>query len=165
MDLTLTKRGDYAVRAALSLGRAFKGGGLRKIREVADEMGLPLRYTPQILRLLSKAGLAEARAGRDGGYRLARPPGDVSLLEVVEAAEGPLRPRRCTLTGGPCHWEQMCPVHPAWEEATQALRQSLSTTSLAGLLEVDEGMKAGTQKVPDDAHRLAQPVKNRSRKR
>ena len=154
MDLTLTRRGDYAVRAALSLGRAYSQEGYRKIREVAEEMELPARYTPQILRLLGKAGLAEARAGRDGGYRLKRDPADVSLLEIVEAAEGPLRPARCTLSGGPCHWEDMCAVHPAWEDATNALRESLAKVTLAQVLDVDSGLVAG-RGVRSDAHRLA----------
>ena len=154
MDLKLTRRGDYAVRAALALGRGFGESGYRKIREVASEMNLPLQYTPQILGLLTHAGLAEARAGRSGGYRLARNPSDVTLLEVVEAAEGPLRLERCTLSGGPCHWESMCAVHPTWELATQAFRQTLAGVSLASLLEVDAGLQAGSYRVPEDAHRL-----------
>src|SRR5690348_8931729 len=102
LDLTLTKRGDYTVRAALALGKAFSTGSLRKIREVAPEMNLPLKYTPQILNLLCKAGIAEARAGQQGGYRLTRSPEEISMLEIVEAAEGPFRAERCTLRGGPC---------------------------------------------------------------
>lgn len=137
MDLALTKRGDYVVRAALSLGRAAASGEYRKVREVAEEMSLPLRYTPQILNLLVKAGIAEARAGRKGGYRLLKAPDEVSLLEIVEAGEGSLRPTRCTLRGGPCHWEGMCAVHPAWEEARNALTDALARRSLASVLEVD----------------------------
>ena len=78
-----------------------------------------------MLRLLAEAGLAEARAGRDGGYRLTRPPGEVALLEVVEAAEGRFTLERCILRGGPCHWEQACAVHAAWSAAVQACRDSL----------------------------------------
>jgi Rrf2 family protein len=98
MDLALTRRGDYAVRAALCLARRADGGYV-KIREVAAAMALPPSYTPQVLRLLAAAGLAEARAGRGGGYRLTRPPGEVALLEVVEAAEGQ-RPDRGHPLGG-----------------------------------------------------------------
>src|SRR5262245_52533339 len=117
MDLTLTKRGDYAVRAALALANAYEADGYRKIREIAEEMDLPVKYTPQILNLLAKAGLAVARAGKQGGYRLSRPPAEVSVLEVVEAAEGPLHTERCTLRGGPCHWDNVCPLHHIWVEA------------------------------------------------
>ena len=141
MDLTLTKRGDYAVRAAISLARHFPSDGYRKIREVAEEMALPPRYTAQILVLLARAGLAEAKAGRSGGYRLSRPPVEVSLLEVVESAEGALQPQRCTLRGGPCRWEDACPVHSAWAEASEALRRSLAATSLASVAREDESLE------------------------
>jgi Rrf2 family protein len=153
MQLTLSKRGDYVVRAAIALARAAPSGGYRKIREVAEEMDLPRPYTPQILNLLAKAGLAEAKAGQQGGYRLRRDPEAISLLEVVEAGEGPLRPARCSLRGGPCHWDDMCALHPAWEQATQALRHSLAATTLASVAEVDERLEAGRFPVPPDAHR------------
>ena len=142
MDLALTRRGDYAVRAALCLARR-DGGGYVKIREVAATMALPASYTPQALRLLAEAGLAEARAGRDGGYRLTRPPGEVALLEVVEAAEGGFRLERCILRGGPCHWEQACAVHAAWSAAMQACRDSLRRTTLADLVAADARLEAG----------------------
>src|SRR3954468_4624137 len=91
LDLQLTKRGDYAVRAALSLARASGGGGYRKIREIAAEMSIPERYTHEILTLLVRGSLVDALAGKQGGYRLRHAPADVSLLQVIEAAEGPLR--------------------------------------------------------------------------
>jgi Rrf2 family protein len=100
MDLTLSMRGDYVVRAALGLARAWETAGYRKIRDITDEMALPATYTPQILGHLARAGLATARAGRDGGYRLSRPPEEITMLEVVEAAEGDLLLGRCTLRGG-----------------------------------------------------------------
>jgi Rrf2 family transcriptional regulator, iron-sulfur cluster assembly transcription factor len=142
MDLALTRRGDYAVRAALCLARRGDGGYV-KIREVAAAMALPASYTPRVLRLLGEAGLAEARAGRDGGYRLTRPPAEVALLEVVEAAEGAFRLERCILRGGPCHWEQACAVHAAWSAAMQACRESLARTTLADLAAADARLQAG----------------------
>jgi Rrf2 family protein len=152
MDLTLKRRGDYAVRAAIALAREADSGRAVKNREIASEMGLPFRYTPQILRLLARAGLAEARAGRGGGYRLTRRPKDISLLEVVEAAEGPLAPERCTLRGGPCRWDDMCAVHPSWEAATEALRASLGAVTLADVSEVDRGLESGTRQADASSH-------------
>ena len=143
MDLALTRRGDYAVRAALCLASRGGDGRYVKIREVAQTMALPASYTPQVLRLLADAGLAEARAGRDGGYRLTRPPGEVTLLEVVEAAEGTFTLERCILRGGPCHWEQACAVHAAWSAAVQACRDSLRRTTLADLVAADTELGSG----------------------
>jgi Rrf2 family protein len=160
LDLTLTKRGDYTLRAAISLAKAYPMGGYRKIREIAQEMDLPLRYTPQILHLLLKAGLAEARAGQQGGYRLVCSPDKISLLEVIEAAEGPPRPDRCTLRGGPCHWESMCAVHPIWDDARAALTQVLGKRSLASVVAVDAKLEAETFPIPEQSHRLkAQTVR------
>ena len=143
MDLGLTRRGDYAVRAALCLARRGGDGGYVKIREVAQTMALPASYTPHVLRLLAGAGLAEARAGREGGYRLTRPPGEIALMEVVEAAEGAFVLDRCILRGGPCHWEQACAVHGAWSTAVQAFRDSLRQTTLADLAAADARLETG----------------------
>lgn len=158
----LTRRGDYVVRAALCLARAWEEGGRRKIREVSAAMDLPRGYTPTILRMLAKAGLATAKAGTGGGYRLARAPHEITLLEVVETGEGPLAPTRCTLRGGPCHWEQACAVHPNWAALADAVRASLAGTTLADLVRVDQELTLGTF-VPDSPH--AQPRARGGRRR
>lgn len=139
----MARRGDYAVRAGLHLAASWERRGYVKVREIASEMDLPLSYTPQILGMLVRAGLAEAKAGREGGYRLVRSPQEISLLEVVEASEGPLTPTECTLRGGPCRWEDACAVHPAWAGAAEAFRDSLRQTSLADVVRVDRELARG----------------------
>jgi Rrf2 family protein len=162
MNLTLSSRGDYVVRAAVALAAAWDGrGAYRKIREVAEEMGLPASYTPQVLGLLARAGLAEAKAGRDGGYRLTRAPARISLLEVIEAAEGHLVSERCPLRGGPCRWDDVCALHPTWVAASEAIRRTLSRTSLASVAAVDRALAAGRPVAETPAgHR---PPRRRSR--
>ena len=131
MAITLSKKGDYAVRASLALAEAWGDGDYVTIAQVADRMELPKTFTPQILGLLARAGIAESRAGRGGGYRLARNPKSVTMLEVVEAAEGSLVNERCTLRGGPCGWEGKCAVHETWVGAAETFRRTLQRTSLA----------------------------------
>lgn len=139
MDLTLTRRGDYVVRAAIALAEAWDGEEERylKMREIADLMALPLGYTPQLLAILAEAGLTEARAGRAGGHRLRRPPDTITVLEVIEAAEGPLASRRCAIRGGPCRWDDVCALHPTVVKAAEAIRQTLAATTLAEVASVD----------------------------
>jgi Rrf2 family protein len=146
MDLTLSKRGDYVVRAAISLASAWNDNeGYRKIREISEEMRIPASYTPQLLGLLARADLAEARAGRRGGYRLTRAPTEISMVDVIEAAEGRLVSRACPIRGGPCRWDEVCAVHPIWVKVSAAIRSVLEQTSLAEvaardrLLEIGEG--------------------------
>jgi Rrf2 family protein len=156
MELTLTRRGDYVLQAALALARSYRNPDppWRKIRELATDTLVPRSYLSQILGLLLQADLVESQAGKRGGYRLRRTPDHISLLEIVEAGEGPLRSSRCTLRGGPCQWEPMCPLHPTWSEVTDLLRTKLSQTSLARVLEVDQDLSRGTYPIPADSHRL-----------
>jgi Rrf2 family protein len=144
MDLTLSRRGDYVVRAAIYLARNYDGSGAySKIREVTEAMELPKSYTPQLLGFLARAGLAEAKAGRVGGYRLTRPPEEIPVLEVIEAAEGYLSSRRCPMRGGPCHWDNVCALHPTWVKASEAIRSTLAQATLAEVAAVDRDLSAG----------------------
>ena len=151
--MTLSRRGDYVMRAAISLARAFDDGGPRKIREVVADTEVPQSFASQILADLVRAGIATSRAGRAGGYRLARPPADISALEVIEAAEGPLRSSRCALGDGPCRWDAVCPLHETWSQATTSVRDVLAATDLAVLASRDAALEAGAYPAPADAHR------------
>lgn len=151
MDLGLTRRGDYAVRAALYLAASWgeAESGYVKLREIAVAMDMPLSYAPQVLKLLATAELAEAKAGPDGGYRLRIAPSDITLLQLVEAAEGGFELRRCIMRGGPCHWNDACAVHPAWFEVVQACREQMSRTTVADLAAADARLRAG-EELPEE---------------
>ena len=149
MNLTLTRRGDYVVRAAVCLASVWQGEaderaptGYRKIRDVAREVSIPDSYTPQVLGLLVRAGLAESKAGPGGGYRLSRRPAAISMLDVVQAAEGTLAQGRCILRGEPCRWEESCAVHPTWFAASEAFQSVLRTTTLAQVAAEDRALAA-----------------------
>jgi Rrf2 family protein len=130
------------MRAAAALARSWDSHEYRKIREISEAMAIPVRYTPEILSLLQRAGLAQARAGRSGGYMLSRPPEEISLLEVIEASEGPLASQRCVMSGGPCHWHGMiCAVHPMLETAGNALIDSLRSQTLASFVNFDRELR------------------------
>jgi Rrf2 family iron-sulfur cluster assembly transcriptional regulator len=132
MRLELTKRGDYAVRAMLALAHAPDGRRI-SVRRIAEEMTIPVRFLPQVMSDLAGAGLVEATTGRAGGYRLARPATDVSLLDVVEAVEGDSRRRTCVLRGGPCGLDGHCDVHDVFFEAQDAMLGALARARLADL--------------------------------
>jgi len=130
--MQLTKRGDYAVRAMLALARA-PGGQLLSVRRIAEEMVIPVRFLPQVMGDLAAAGLVEATTGRAGGYRLARPASEVTLLDVVEAVEGDSRRRTCVLRGGPCGLDGFCDVHDVFFAAQDAMLQALARARLTDL--------------------------------
>lgn len=132
MRLELTKRGDYAVRAMLALTRGA-GSGLLSARRISEAMDIPVRFLPQVLADLQHAGLVEAAAGRSGGYRLARDPSSVSLLEVIEAVEGDSRRQSCVLRGGPCGKDGFCDVHAVFFAGQEALLRTLGSATLADI--------------------------------
>lgn len=132
MKVTLEKRGDYAVRAVLDLALHVESGR-RKNREIADAMDIPQTYLARILAQLVRAGLVQATAGQDGGYVLARPPEELSILDVIRAVEE-TEVRECVLRGGPCRLDGTCAVHDAWTGAREALNERLDATSFAELV-------------------------------
>lgn len=140
MRITLGRRGDYSVRAVLDLARHY-GSGRRKTREIASAMDIPELYLPQLLASLVRAGVLTAVAGPDGGYTLSRDPQTITLLEVVESAEGPLRTAQCLLRGGPCDWDEVCPLHRSWSRAQDALVGELEHITFGDLAREDEAIE------------------------
>ncbi len=135
MRLELTRRGDYAVRAAVALARA-NGQGQLTTRRIAAEMSIPPRFLPQVMTDLVRAGIAVAQPGRSGGYRLAQPADHITLLRVSRAAEGGARPAECVLRGGPCDAEGHCDVHEVIVGARSAMLAALGAATLASIVEV-----------------------------
>lgn len=147
-----SRRGDYAVRAVLDLTR-HAGGGRRKAREIASATDVPPRYLTQILALLVRLGFLSATAGPQGGYRLARPPSEITLREVIEAADGPFRLEICVLRGGPCDPERPCPVHLPWTAAERAFLLELAACTFEALAAGDLPSEGGVAYgAPPDAH-------------
>lgn len=141
MQMRLGKRTDYAIRAVLDLSRRRDANGRRKSRHIAEEMGIPENYLPQVLAALVHAGLVDSETGPDGGYRLAIPPDRLTLLQVIEAVEGPPTSAECVLRGGPCHWEDRCAIHERWAAAQDAMRGHLDDTTFADLAAADEALE------------------------
>ena len=143
MQLKLKRTGDYATRAMISVARHY-GTGLRQARPISTEMHIPYKTLTLTLAELVAKGLLAAEQGPNGGYRLARPPTDITLLDIVEAAEGPATFKHCVLRDGPCDWEETCPVHETWSQVQNALARQLASTTLATLAGIDAAIEAGT---------------------
>jgi len=146
MRITLSRRGDYAVRAILALAQhevevspgatAGAGNHLLSTRRIADRMRIPAPFASHVLADLVRAGLVTGSAGRRGGYRLAVPPTSITVLRVVDAAERAGGPPRCVLRGMPCDPTGRCAVHDTLESATRAARAAMESTTVADLVPV-----------------------------
>lgn len=153
MNLSLSKRADYVIKAGIALARSYDGDSFLKVRQIAAEMAIPRSYTPQILDALIQKDLVESRAGKTGGYRLTRHPDTISVLELLEAGEGPLRSETCALSDGPCRWDQVCPMHEVMSTAVNRFRETMATEWLSELSSRDLLLERGELETPSDPHR------------
>ncbi len=94
--MKLSAKTEYACLAMLQMAREYESGEPLQIRRIAEEQGIPSRFLVQILLQLKGASLVASTRGAAGGYRLARPPHEISLAEVIEVIEGNVRPETNT---------------------------------------------------------------------
>lgn len=149
MRISLTNAGDYAVRAMLDIAR--HSPALRTNREISAAMDLPDKFLSQILATLVRERLLDSTSGPAGGYALARPPSQISVLDVIERVQGAVTVDECMLGGGACDWTQICPFHETWVDAKTAFRDRLGSTCFDELVAIDAAIRAGTYRVPGNA--------------
>lgn len=134
MRISLSRRGDYAVRAMLALAERDERDGFLSARRIADRMHIPAPFASHVLADLMRAGLVTGSAGRRGGYRLAHPAVSISLLQVIDASSDEATSPRCVLRGIPCDPDGRCAVHDSIAGATEAARAALAAASLRELV-------------------------------
>lgn len=128
MRLEITRRADLAVRSLVLLA----GGDARlKAAEVAEALGTTPGFIPQVLGPLVRAGWVRSDPGPTGGYRATVALSDVTVLEVIEAVDGPTDQGRCVVSGGPCGGEATCALHDAWSQARAVLLDALGSMPLS----------------------------------
>jgi Rrf2 family protein len=142
--MRLTRAGEYAVRCVLYLS-ARQGSQVTGRREVAEAMDIPYQFLGKIAQDLARAGIITIRQGAQGGYRLAEPPKNISLLQVVEAVDGEIFLNDCLIRPDSCDRRPICPVHSAWGRARDKLRESLAGVDFAELAGGELCLEAAAQ--------------------
>jgi Rrf2 family transcriptional regulator, cysteine metabolism repressor len=119
--LTITTKSPYAVRALCELARRGESGPV-PIGEIARQREIPVQFLEGLFATLRRAGVLQSQRGVKGGYSFARPPEEVTVLEVVELLEGDLRP-------------EAAGAGPIWFEAVEAARFVLAAATVAEVAE------------------------------
>ena len=130
--LRVTKLTDYAtvVLTALAAGPER----VHSAAELAEQAGLEVTTVAKLLKPLAQAGLVAGFRGAHGGYRLARDAWQISLIEIVEAMEGPLGMTECSVHAGTCGIESSCGVRANWRRINDVVIDALRGVSLADML-------------------------------
>ena len=130
--LRVTKLTDYATVVLTAL--AARPGAVASTTDLAEQAGLEVPTVAKLLKPLAQAGLVEGFRGTNGGYRLARPAAEISLVQIVEAMEGPLGMTECSLHAGACGIEQSCGVRANWRRINDVVADALRGVTLAQML-------------------------------
>lgn len=128
----LTRKGDYAVRGMVFLASRPRGS-VSQVRDVASSVDVPPALLAKIFQDLCKLGFVRSYRGTGGGFELARPASGISLLEIIEAVDGPVAMNRCIVERGSCGREEFCGVHPVWIKMQQKMKTELARVSLRQL--------------------------------
>jgi len=150
--MKLSLRGEYALRALLVLSLHYSDDVV-SIKTISEEQRIPKKFLEQILNDLKGLGAVESRRGMRGGYRLARPPEQITLASIVRHVEGAMAPvgcvsewfyERCT-----CPDEARCPIRDVMKEAREAVVRIMERVTLAELCERARRLQKPARKVAD----------------
>ncbi len=130
--LRVTKLTDYA-SVVLSV-LAARPDDVLSAAGLAEQAGLEVPTVAKVLKPLAQAGLVDAFRGVNGGYRLARDATAISLIEIVEAIEGPLGMTECSVHAGQCGIEHSCGVRANWRRINDVVADALRGVTLAEML-------------------------------
>ncbi len=152
--MRLSTRGRYAVMAMVELAARQqgcaadpRGGRPVSLAELAQAQLLSLAYLEQLFGNLRRAGLVASARGPGGGYRLARPADAITISEIVDAVDEPIRATRCEQGSPGCLAGQRCLTHDLWSELGEQIRLFLGHVTLA---DVVAGRIIGRAAVPHD---------------
>ena len=130
--MQITRASDYAVRVMIHLAGLPPNSTVQQA-ELSRATEVSGHFLSKVLQQLVRARLIRSQRGSGGGYGLAVESGNVTLLQVVEAIEGPVRLNKCLDEGPSCERKSWCPAHAVWAEAQMAIVRVLGGTSMAAL--------------------------------
>lgn len=128
--MQITRQADYALRAVIFLSQ-LNENEKAATSLIAAEQEIPPSFLAKIISQLSIAGLINTSRGARGGVSLARPAGEISILDVIEAIDGPVYLNECTEKSDACTFQESCPIKEVWCEARDDLVRKLSTATFS----------------------------------
>jgi FeS assembly SUF system regulator len=135
--LRISKLTDYGTVVMTYLKR--ESDRLHAASEIAGAIGLAAPTVSKILKQLAREGLVTSHRGAKGGYTLARRPETISMVEIIDALEGPVGLTECGSSPGLCLQESACSIRTNWQRINGAVRAALAGVSLAEMAEPELG--------------------------
>lgn len=129
----ISQTAEYALRAIVFL--ADQEGEPRTTSQIAQATQVPAGYLAKVMQSLGRAGLVRAQRGLNGGFTLAIPPTELTVLTVVNAVDPIRRYHECPLKL-PAHGKNLCPLHQQLDDAARTIEELFGSTTVSVLLDV-----------------------------
>ncbi|SMB98832.1 transcriptional regulator, BadM/Rrf2 family [Thermanaeromonas toyohensis ToBE] len=136
MELKLSTRGEYGLRAMFDLAQRY-GEGPISLKSVAERQDISEHYLEQLFASLRKAGLVRSVRGAQGGYTLAREPREIKVGEIIRVLEGPIAPMDCVSEEegeGTCARAETCVARTIWEKVRDSIAGVLDSITLEDMV-------------------------------
>lgn len=130
--MLLSKSSVYAIRTALYLA-VNEPKNYVPVQDIAEELSIPFHFLAKIIQTLSKYHIITSVRGPKGGIALGAPPKEITLLQIIEAMEGPYAFEGCILGLPGCGEDVPCPLHDKWANMRDEFKAFFATTDLADL--------------------------------
>lgn len=130
--MRITNSSEYAIRAIVHMSK--KPELTYTANELYPHLDAPLKFLAKILQKLARKKILKSQRGVKGGFKIAMPLENLTIVDIIEAVDGPMALNKCLLTSYDCKRESLCPVHPIWEEAQIKLKESLSKKTIADIV-------------------------------
>ncbi len=128
--MQITRQADYALRAVTFLS-SLNGDQKASTSSIAEKQSIPPSFLAKIVSQLSIAGLIQTSRGARGGVSLAKPPDEISVLDVIEAIDGPILLNVCAGNPESCPLGESCPLQQIWYDTRSELIGRLSSATFA----------------------------------
>lgn len=143
----LSRAAEYSIRGVLYLSE--KGGTTpTDIDEIAGKAEVPAPYLAKLFQPLAKKGFVRSIRGPEGGFMLLKAPEDITLLDIIEAVEGPIFLNECLIHDGYCKRESKCPIHDVWRGAEKVFLTHLRSFTFRDLAKAGIKKKKGRTEGP-----------------
>ena len=131
--MKISTKGRYGLRILLDLA-IHDSGAPRLIRGIAQSQQISEKYISRLIIALRKGGMVRSIRGAHGGFRLKKSPPEISLLEVVEAMEGPLAIVDCVRSPAKCCRIETCPTRSIWSDLNTEIRDRMRAVTLQDII-------------------------------
>lgn len=134
--MLITRQADYAIRIVIYLAKNY--GKTLTATTISEKTNVPKSFLPRIVSTLSNRKIVITEKGKKGGVRLARPPEEITIYEVIEAIDGVPTMNICIDRDDACFYTDFCKMHQLWKELQSHIEEKLKNTTVADVI-VDYG--------------------------